>query len=40
VLVSHDPAFVESLAPDRALFMPDGTLDYWSEDLLSLVSLA
>jgi ATPase subunit of ABC transporter with duplicated ATPase domains len=40
VLVSHDPQFVEALAPDRALFMPEGTLDYWSEGLLSLVSLA
>jgi ATPase subunit of ABC transporter with duplicated ATPase domains len=40
VIVSHDPEFVEALEPDRALFMPDGTLDYWSEDLLDLVALA
>jgi ATPase subunit of ABC transporter with duplicated ATPase domains len=40
VLVSHDPDFVRALDPDRVLFMPDGTLDYWSEDLLDLVSLA
>jgi ATPase subunit of ABC transporter with duplicated ATPase domains len=40
VIVSHDPEFVEALEPDRALFMPDGTLDHWSEDLLDLVALA
>jgi hypothetical protein len=38
--VSHDQQFVEALQPDRALFMPDGTLSFWSEDLLDLVSLA
>jgi ATPase subunit of ABC transporter with duplicated ATPase domains len=40
VLVSHDPEFVRELAPDRVLLMPDGTLDYWSDDMLDLVSLA
>ncbi len=40
VLVSHDVEFVEALAPHRVLMMPDGTLDYWSEDLLDLVALA
>jgi len=40
VIVSHDQLFVEALQPDRALFMPDGTLAFWSEDLLELVSLA
>jgi ATPase subunit of ABC transporter with duplicated ATPase domains len=40
VLVSHDPDFVRELAPDRVLLMPDGTLDYWSDDLLDLVSMA
>jgi ATPase subunit of ABC transporter with duplicated ATPase domains len=40
VIVSHDPEFVEAMEPDRALFMPDGTLDHWSEDLLDLVALA
>jgi ATPase subunit of ABC transporter with duplicated ATPase domains len=40
VLVSHDTEFVEELAPDRVLLMPDGTLDYWSEDFLDLVALA
>jgi ATPase subunit of ABC transporter with duplicated ATPase domains len=40
VLVSHDVEFVEALAPHRVLMMPDGTLDYWSQDLLDLVALA
>ena len=40
VLVSHDTAFVEELAPGRVLLMPDGTLDHWSDELLELVSLA
>ena len=40
ILVSHDTEFVAELAPDRVLLMPDGTLDYMSEELLELVSLA
>ena len=40
VIVSHDEEFVHALDPDRVLFMPEGSLDYWSEDLLELVSLA
>jgi ATPase subunit of ABC transporter with duplicated ATPase domains len=40
VLVSHDAEFVDALAPDVALLLPDGTLDYWSNDLLDLVPLA
>ena len=40
VVVSHDVAFVEQLAPDRVLTMPEGVLDYWSEDLLDVVALA
>jgi ATPase subunit of ABC transporter with duplicated ATPase domains len=40
VIVSHDTEFVEALAPERVLLMPDGTLDYWDEDLLDLVALA
>jgi len=40
VIVSHDTAFVTELAPDRVLLLPDGTLDYMSDDLLELVSLA
>ena len=40
VIVSHDTEFVEALAPERVLLMPDGGLDYWSADLLDLVALA
>ena len=40
VIVSHDPDFVAGLEPQRVLMMPDGDLDYWSEDLLDLVALA
>ncbi|MBV8160973.1 MAG: ABC-F family ATP-binding cassette domain-containing protein [Acidimicrobiia bacterium] len=40
VLVSHDPGFVEELHPDRVLLMPDGALDWWSDELLDLVALA
>jgi ATPase subunit of ABC transporter with duplicated ATPase domains len=40
ILVSHDPEFVAELKPQRVLMMPDGTLDYWSDDYLDLVSLA
>ena len=40
VLVSHDTEFVGALAPDLALLLPEGTLDYWSNDLLDLVALA
>ncbi|MBI2710932.1 MAG: ABC-F family ATP-binding cassette domain-containing protein [Actinobacteria bacterium] len=40
VLVSHDTDFVRALRPDRALLMPDGTLDHWNDDLLDLVALA
>jgi ATPase subunit of ABC transporter with duplicated ATPase domains len=40
ILVSHDPGFVDALAPERVLIMPEGALDYWSEDLRDLVELA
>jgi ATPase subunit of ABC transporter with duplicated ATPase domains len=40
VLVSHDPEFVETLAPERVLIMPEGELDFWSEDLRDLIELA
>lgn len=39
-LVSHDVEFVEALAPQRVLIMPEGTLDYWSDELLGLVARA
>src|ERR1700730_10718698 len=40
VIVSHDPEFVQALQPGRVLFMPEGRMDYWEEDLLDVVSLA
>ena len=40
IIVSHDVGFVRDLAPDRALLMPDGDVDFWSDDLLDLVELA
>jgi ATPase subunit of ABC transporter with duplicated ATPase domains len=40
VVVSHDADFVDRLTPQRVLLMPDGTLDYWSDDLADLVALA
>jgi ATPase subunit of ABC transporter with duplicated ATPase domains len=40
VVVSHDAEFVERLAPQRVLLMPDGDVDYWHEDLADLVALA
>jgi ATPase subunit of ABC transporter with duplicated ATPase domains len=40
VLVSHDPAFVRTLAPQRVLLLPEGDLDYYREELLELVALA
>ena len=39
VLVSHDTPFVRAFQPDRVLFMPEGTLDVWSDDYLDLVAL-
>jgi ATPase subunit of ABC transporter with duplicated ATPase domains len=40
IFVSHDTEFVRALSPDRMLLMPDGTLDYWNDDLIELVALA
>jgi ATPase subunit of ABC transporter with duplicated ATPase domains len=40
VIVSHDPEFVEALQPHRVLFMPEGRVDYWEEELLDVVSMA
>jgi ATPase subunit of ABC transporter with duplicated ATPase domains len=40
LLVSHDTDFVRALKPDRALYMPDGQVDYWNDDLLDMVALA
>jgi hypothetical protein len=38
--VSHDAEFVEALNPDRALLMPEGTVDHWHDSFLELVTLA
>jgi ATPase subunit of ABC transporter with duplicated ATPase domains len=40
IVVSHDAEFVEALQPDRALMMPEGTIDHWHDDFLELVTLA
>ena len=40
ILVSHDPEFVEQLAPTKVLLMPDGELDYFNQEWLDLVTLA
>ncbi|MGH3681560.1 MAG: ABC-F family ATP-binding cassette domain-containing protein [Natronosporangium sp.] len=40
VLVTHDPGAVAALKPDRAILLPDGAEDAWSDDLLELVELA
>jgi ATPase subunit of ABC transporter with duplicated ATPase domains len=40
LLVSHDTDFVRDLEPNRALLMPDGQVDHWSDGLLELVALA
>ena len=40
VLVSHDTDFVDALAPERALIMPEGTAAYFDESMLELVALA
>jgi ATPase subunit of ABC transporter with duplicated ATPase domains len=40
IIVSHDVEFVQTLAPQRVLTMPDGEVELWSDDLLELVALA
>ncbi|MFM7253287.1 MAG: ABC-F family ATP-binding cassette domain-containing protein [Ilumatobacteraceae bacterium] len=40
VFVSHDTEFVERLSPTKVLLMPDGQVDYFSDDWLELVLLA
>jgi ATPase subunit of ABC transporter with duplicated ATPase domains len=40
VLVTHDPGAVSALKPDRAILLPDGVEDAWSDELLELVELA
>ncbi|MFD0559319.1 ATPase subunit of ABC transporter with duplicated ATPase domains [Stackebrandtia endophytica] len=40
VLVTHDPGAVQALRPERAILLPDGDEDIWSDELLELVELA
>ncbi|MBO0868274.1 MAG: ABC-F family ATP-binding cassette domain-containing protein [Micromonosporaceae bacterium] len=40
VLVTHDPGAVAALKPDKAILLPDGVEDIWSDELLELVELA
>ncbi|MEX2238351.1 MAG: ABC-F family ATP-binding cassette domain-containing protein [Dehalococcoidia bacterium] len=40
VVVTHDTDFVQQLSPQRVLLMPEGTVDYYSDDLAELVALA
>jgi len=40
ILVSHDTDFVASLAPDRAVMMPEGETLYFDDSLLDLVALS
>jgi ATPase subunit of ABC transporter with duplicated ATPase domains len=40
ILVSHDTEFVESLAPDRVILMPEGQTAFFDESMLDLVALA
>ncbi|MEK7426732.1 MAG: ATP-binding cassette domain-containing protein, partial [Actinomycetota bacterium] len=40
IFVSHDTEFVEQLQPTKVLLMPDGQVDYFSNEWLELVDLA
>ena len=40
MLVSHDAEFVEELAPDRVILMPEGDTAYFDDSMLELVALA
>ena len=40
VIVSHDARFVERLAPQRVLLMPEATLNHWDDGMLDLVEMA
>ncbi len=40
IFVSHDTEFVLELEPTKVLLMPDGDVDYFSNEWLDLVSLA
>lgn len=38
ILVSHVEEFVRELKPDRALLMPEGKIELWSDDILDRIS--
>jgi ATPase subunit of ABC transporter with duplicated ATPase domains len=40
VLVTHDEGAVEALRPERAILLPDGVEDIWSDEFADLVELA
>jgi ATPase subunit of ABC transporter with duplicated ATPase domains len=40
IFVSHDEDFVRELAPTKVLLMPDGDVDYFSDDWLDIVSMS
>ncbi len=40
IFVSHDLDFVQQLAPTKVLLMPDGDLDYFSDEWLELVEMS
>jgi ATPase subunit of ABC transporter with duplicated ATPase domains len=40
IFVSHDEEFVRELAPTKVLLMPDGDVDYFSDEWLDLVSMS
>ena len=39
VVVSHEPAFVEALAPTHCLRLPDERFDFWREEDIDVVSM-
>jgi ATPase subunit of ABC transporter with duplicated ATPase domains len=40
IMVSHDEEFVQRLSPTKVVLMPDGQVDYFSQEWLDLVSLS
>ncbi len=40
ICVTHDANFARMLNPDRVLMLPEGTIDYFSDEYLELIELA
>ena len=40
ICVTHDAEFARMLDPGRVLLLPEGTIDYFSDDYLELIELA